>query len=251
MRRVVDLADDRDHVARRERRGPAGGGAGDTGQRLQALEERPAKDDGPGAVVVADARGIEAEGQHARRIEARLESREAGEAPRQQAGAHQEDQGQGDLHRHEQAARGQTPAPAVAGHGSGAALLEGRREIVPRRVERGRHAEEQPGHERNAQREEQDARIEHDRREAEQKGRVADSDRPFEARQRFDAPEREEDARDAAGQGKHEAFGQELTHDPPPRRPDGHADRDFAAARAKRGPTGARPRWRKRSEGRR
>ncbi len=92
---LVDLADDGDHVARRERRGPAGGRAGHAGQRLQALEERPPKDDRPGAVVVADARGIEAEGQHPRRIEARLESREAAEAPRQQAGADREGPGPG------------------------------------------------------------------------------------------------------------------------------------------------------------
>ncbi len=158
------------------------------------------------------------------RFEAGRHRRETHEAVNQQARGDQEDERHRDLPGDQQ--RPQPLALAVARRARFAGV---QREAFAKRgpadAQRRHEADEQRRDERQAEAERHHARVDHDAAEAWQRGlrheRQRDADRDL----------REHHAERRAEQRQHDRFGQQLTHDPPASRAEGHAYGQFAAAR--------------------
>ena len=136
----------------RDRADPRGGG--------QRLGEPPHELRRPlGRVAVR--LGSEREGEDVVRLDAQVDAAEVGEAPGEETGGHEQDERQGDLRRHEPAARPDRLAPGRARAAALAAQRPSR--VEPRRAVRRADAEEDPGDDREDGREADDARVDRDR----------------------------------------------------------------------------------------
>ena len=143
------------------------------------------------------------------------------EAADQQSAADGQQGGKGDLRHHQPTAQ---PLARDAGGGALSALLERGKGRAAPQVEEGREAEEQPGEQRQRQREEQYPQI--DDRAGDARHAVA-GDRD----DRRQAPEGQQEARRAAEAGEQQALAEELADQLPPAGAEGGADRDLALPR--------------------
>ncbi len=227
---VVDLTDDGDHVAGRDRRRAPGRDTRHSRKRGKALEHRAAKHGRLGAIAVQHAARIETHREDALGPESRVVAGEARETARQKPRADEQHEGEGDLQRNEDPAQGQPP-PAGAGDRSRAAFLQRGAQIRPSGMERGRHPEDETREERDGEREDEHAGVELDGGEAKQERRVPDAREALDPREGLDAPEGQQDARDAARDGEDDAFRQHLADDAPAAGADREADRHLPTAR--------------------
>ena len=170
------------------------------------------------------ARHRHAHRQHVRGIEAGINRAQRERGADEQRRSDEQDERQRDFDDNEDRSRLVLPE---AGPRSAGALLERRREIGARGVERGDQAEDDAGGERDANRERQYAHVHRHERavaaDARQSGRV-------DRQERADARDAENHSEHAAGEREDDALGQELTHDASPARANRSANRDFAAA---------------------
>ncbi len=172
-----------------------------------------------GGVRVARARQRELEAHEAAGLEARSCGLECGEAAQHEAGSDQQDQGQGDLAGHEDAAQaGASPAPGQAG-----AAFQRVVQVDAGRLQRGRQREDEDRQERDEEREQEHAGVDRHRVEARQVGRR-------QPHQQIHEPEGEGGAEDGAAGGEEHAFGQELADEPEPARAQRRARRDLVLA---------------------
>ena len=143
------------------------------------------------------------------------------EAREQERRAHQQHARQRHFGQHEQRPR---PAGRAMPRHAAAALREPAAQVVAHQAHGRRHAEEQPGHDREPEREGERAPVHADL--------VEPRDGPrLERLQRADAPHGEAEPQRAAGEREHHALGEQLADQPPPRGAERRADRHLALPR--------------------
>ncbi len=165
---------------------------------LEALREQPAH---PAVRGVAGVLEGERGGDGVGAVESRGDAPEVEQGADQHPRQHEQDDAEGDLAPHQQAAR-----PALPAAGGPRALGEHRAEIDRARAQRRKEPEEQDGEQGEGRRHPHHAGVELDRP---RQGEAAGGE-PVEG---LDAERSEGDAGRAAQQGQDEALGQELAHD--------------------------------------
>ena len=225
----MDAGDEDDPPRRRQVEGGARGERRrlDPGHRPDPFE-RVTQEAVPAPVVVADHVQVGVDGGDAVRIEPERDvRRHPRRAAGEQAGEHQQGDGDRQLRGHQRIAQ-EPPSPAGARNGHRTVHVT--HQVPPRRVE-GRHETGQ--HARASgrrRREQQRAPVERELpRDGQRDGRL----HPGEQAQ--DAPRQRQPRRGAEGR-QHEALRQQLPHEAAPARADREPDRDLAPAARRRGP---------------
>ena len=147
--------------------------------------------------------------QHVRRVEAGIDPAERDGRANQQRGTDQENQGQRDFRDDQHRPRLVLPE---AGARSPAALLERGREVRLRALQRRDEPEEDARAEGDDDGERGDAPVEPDERTVRADARQV---RGVDGEERPDAEDPQQQAEHAAGGREHDAFREQLTHDPP------------------------------------
>ena len=175
-------------------------------------------------VLVSGLPGIQVEQQHVLLIEAEFHRLKIGKRAPEQAGRHHQQQRDGDLRGDQRVTEADPEAQATARSAlrTGAGFLQRGREIHLRRLNGGSQTEDQPGRQRQGQREAQHRPV-----QACVKREVFASvgQQPGD---RTDSPERHQHSEQSAGQGQQRALGQQLAHHAQASRAQAEAHRHLA-----------------------
>ena len=171
--------------------------------RSQRLEQPALEHPDHRVVCVLGPRQLDPRGQHAVGPESGIHLQGAPEASEQQPGSDQQDQRQGELRDHESMAQPSRPAGGAAP----GPLTQTVERVQAGRANGRRHAEQHPGCEGDAKRENQDQRVEPDLVEP---GYRSD----LEALDRANPEHTKQQPGGAAQQGEHQAFGEKLRGEP-------------------------------------
>ncbi len=195
------------------------GGRGHARLRLQAFDEPIPEGEPLGFVRIGRSRQVDAEGQHAARLEPGVDLADARVGLEQQAAADQQERRERELRAHQQPQR----APSAR---RGGAAGRGRRhrlaQVAAQGVQRRRPAEEHERESRGGEGEAHDAGVEPEDGPA----RDLLRERPH---QRAQSRVAECQTERAAGEREEQVLHQQLDQQPPAARADGDPDRDLAA----------------------
>ena len=195
----------------------------DAGHRGELVRQPPRERRHRHCRRVLPRRHHDGEGQLAVGVEAGIDGGQAHEAVQGEAGADEQDDGQGDFRDDERDAE---PLPRASRAGAAAAGAQRIGRIGRRALHRRREAEDQRRHEREQERRQEDAAVER------RVGEPRNVGRP-ERDQRRRAPAGERERARRADRIEHRRLRQELPHEPPAPRAERLADRDLAVARGR------------------
>ena len=153
--------------------------------------------------------GVQLERQHVLPVESELNRRQIRKRPQKQAGRDQDQQRDGDLRNHQDAAQAEAAKPVPARF-AGPRFLERRHEVHPRRLERRSKPEQHARQKRERGHHGQHVPVQFGAQ-----SEVLVSIRQQQS-QETDSPDGERDTQRAAQQRQQDALGEELADDPKP-----------------------------------